>query len=198
MAALVEEEQANLTVEGLLIENQSLREENQLLKKRINSLSSELKTEKEKNEHLSARWEETKNNIEWVLREIKKLRAENNYLKKLLYGDKSEKTKEIKENRGDFSTPGEENTERKPGAQEGHEGHGRKIPQNLPVVEEFHELPEKERYCQRCGLPLEELPDTEDSYEICVRKTYFLRRHRRKKYRKTCCCPNPIILNSLK
>lgn len=60
-------------------------------------------------------------------------------------------------------------------------------------LKSFMNCLKEERCCKRCGLPLEELSSTEDSYEIGVRKTYFLRRKRRRKYKKTCSCPNPII-----
>ncbi|MBT9151185.1 MAG: hypothetical protein DDT40_01370 [candidate division WS2 bacterium] len=130
--------------------------------------------------------------MDFATKRMKALEGENNYLRKQLYGAKSEKQK-TKERKGNLSPADKEETKRERGAQDGHQGHGRKIPENLPVVEEFYELPEEERYCKRCGLPVEELSSTEDSYEIGVRKTYFLRRNRKKKYKKTCSCPNPII-----
>ena len=122
---------------------------------------------------------------EKLRRMIEELKARINLLNKMLFGRKSEK-KEAEE------VPVVQVLKRR-GAVKRHTGHGRKIPENLPVVEEFHELPEEERCCQMCGLPLDELPTTEDSYEVGVRKTYFLRRKRRKKYKKTCRCPHPII-----
>lgn len=134
--------------------------------------------------------------MDFATEKIRNLDGENKRLKKQLYGTKSEKRK-VEERRSSSPAANKEDARRKRGAQDGHEGHGRKIPENLPVVEQFHELPEEERCCKRCGLPLKELSSTEDSYEIGVRKTYFLRRNRRRKYKKTCSCPNPIITASL-
>ncbi len=128
---------------------------------------------------------ELKKKNEKLHKMIEGLKAKNNLLNKMLFGRKSEK-KEAEEAQVVKVT-------KRRGAVKRHTGHGRKIPENLPVVEEFCELPEEERCCQICGLPLDELPTTEDSYEVEVRKTYFLRRNRRKKYKKTCCCPHPII-----
>jgi transposase len=150
-----------------------------------------LKVKAERN-YLRKEVDKLMNLMDFATQKIRNLDAECNRLKKQLYGSKTERQKiEESKNIPNGIDKGEAKRER--GAQHGHQGHGRKIPLNLPVVEEIHELPEEERCCQRCGLPFEELPATEDSYEIGVRRTYFLKRNRRRKYKRTCSCPNPII-----
>lgn len=75
-----------------------------------------------------------------LLKKIRNLDGENKRLKKQLYGTKSEKRK-VEERKSGSPAANKEGAKRERGAQDGHKGHGRKIPENLPVVEEFHELP---------------------------------------------------------
>jgi len=79
---------------------------------------------------------------------IRALDGECRRLKKQLYGTKSEKRK-VEQNKSSSPTATKEGIKRERGAQDGHKGHGRKIPENLPVLEEFHELPEEKRCCKR-------------------------------------------------
>ncbi len=44
-----------------------------------------------------------------------------------------------------------------------------------------------------CGLPYKETGMEETSSEICVEKVYYVKRIKRKVYKKTCTCPNQII-----
>jgi len=193
--------------ENLTEKTKELERENRILKIRIESIEKQrcrkeacpyLDGEpvwrvKAERDYLRKEVNQSMDFMDFATKRIKALEVENRYLKKQLYGAKSEKQRKIKESKSSFFPPADKKDKRERGAQDGHQGHGRKIPKSLPVVEEFYELPEEERYCKRCGLPLEELPTTEDSYEIGVRKTYFLRRNRRKKYKKTCSCASPII-----
>ncbi|MGB9677984.1 MAG: hypothetical protein ACPLZ9_05125 [Candidatus Ratteibacteria bacterium] len=59
--------------------------------------------------------------------------------------------------------------------------------------EEIIEIPEGERYCKICGSPLIEIGAEEIKREICVEKRYYLKVIKRKKYKKSCSCPHPII-----
>jgi transposase len=85
------------------------------------------------------------------------------------------------------------NTPRKRGAQPGHKGTGRKVPQNLPVIEHIHQLPEDQQYCTICQSPLETTRMSDDSYEVDVQVVYQLVKHVRKIYKKTCNCPGPLV-----
>ncbi|MFZ2654599.1 MAG: transposase [Victivallales bacterium] len=118
----------------------------------------------------------------------------------MLFGLKSEKLKiadiDLKDTvvieGDDFALPSLEKTEepflpekavRPRGAVPGHPGSGRKIPEDLPVVEVFLELPEAERTCPETGMAMPEKPGLElISYQISMRKQYFIRKLIRKAY----------------
>ena len=78
---------------------------------------------------------------------------------------------------------------KKKGGQKGHKGHGRKIPEHLPIVERVHEPSQEDCVCERCGKPFEESGLTEDSSEITVKIHFEVTRHKRKRWFKTCDCP---------
>ncbi|MEM4326322.1 MAG: IS66 family transposase [Candidatus Pacearchaeota archaeon] len=125
---------------------------------------------------------ELRQESELLQKRLQEVEGRNNLLNKLLFGKRAEK--------GDKK----EITVREPkkrGAQENHKGHGRKIPLNLPQLEEkVIDLPEDKKSC--CGKPFEEIGE-EVSYKIGVKKIYYLIKIIRKKYKKTCGCKNPII-----
>jgi len=116
---------------------------------------------------------------------IEELKARINLLNKMLLGRKSEK-KETEE------APVVQAPKRR-GAVKRHKGHGRKIPENLPVIEDTIDIPEKERFCECCGKPLEEIGLEEVSSEVDVKKIYYLKKIRRKVYKKTGHCPHPMV-----
>lgn len=116
---------------------------------------------------------------------IEELKARINLLNKMLFGRKSEK-------KGAEEAQVVKVTKRR-GAVKRHRGHGRKIPENLPVVEDTIDIPEDERFCECCGEPLEEIGLEEVSSEVDVKKIYYLKKIKRKLYKKTCNCPGPIV-----
>jgi transposase len=86
---------------------------------------------------------------------------------------------------------------RKRGQQRGKPGHGRRRQTQLPVKEEFHELPSEEQCCPHCGLPYAPFPGTEDSEVVEVEVKAHVRRIRRRRYQPTCACPDlPVILTA--
>ncbi|RJX24496.1 MAG: hypothetical protein C4554_08945 [Dethiobacter sp.] len=89
----------------------------------------------------------------------------------MLFGQSSEKSSSEKEQTASEKTETGDatpNSGRKRGAQPGHKGHGRKIPEDLPVVYRTIEVPEEERFCSICGKECEPVPLTENSSEIDV------------------------------
>jgi len=116
---------------------------------------------------------------------IEELKARSNLLNKIAFGRKSEKkeAEEVPVIKG----------AKKRGAVNGHTGHGRKIPENLPEREEIIELPQEKKFCECCGEPFEEIEIEEVSSEVCVEKIYYLKRIKRKVYKKTCNCQGPIV-----
>lgn len=142
-----------------------------------------------------------------VLDENEQLKSKLRLREAQLFGTKSEKqtsseNTESTDNsqdkaksslQADDSIPKSQSKSRKRGGQKGHKGYGRKLPENLPVKDCVHEIPEEQRHCEICNAPFEEISLTESSYELDVEINYHLKKHIRKKYKKTCDCPQPII-----
>ncbi|MFQ5835942.1 MAG: IS66 family transposase [bacterium] len=121
---------------------------------------------------------------ELLKRRLQQLEARNNLLNKMVFGRKSEK----KENEEPDVT-----ISKKRGATRGHTGHGRKIPENLPEREKIIDLPEEKKFCSFCGKPYIEIGLEEVSSEVCVEKVYYLKKIKRKVYKKSCHCQGPIV-----
>ena len=77
---------------------------------------------------------------------------------------------------------------RKRGQQKGAKGHGRKLRLNLSSVEEYHELPQNQCCCPKCGKPFLVFPGTEDSEQIEWDVILRRRIHKRTRYTPTCNC----------
>jgi transposase len=76
------------------------------------------------------------------------------------------------------------------GQQKGSPPHKRRHYEELKSEEEIYDLSEAEKFCPICGLPLVEMPDTEDSVLIETQEVSGYRRViHRKKYRRGCTCP---------
>ena len=89
-----------------------------------------------------------------------------------------------------------EKVKRRRGAVSGHPGNGRKIPDNLPVVEVVLEAPETERRCLKCGMMAAEKNGLDlVSWQVSVKKQYYLKKMIRKAYGPSCKCgSHPSIL----
>ena len=87
---------------------------------------------------------------------------------------------------------------KKRGAQIGHRGNGRKIPDSIPPIEVIHEISEDQKICSECGLSYRDLTLTEDSVEIDYEVKVILKKHRRRKAAKTCDCAVPTIITAPK
>lgn len=77
---------------------------------------------------------------------------------------------------------------RKRGAQPGHKGHGRKIPENLPVIRVLIKVPEDKRFCQICRDEHDKLPFTENSNVIEVRQELYRVEYVRERLKRACDC----------
>lgn len=84
------------------------------------------------------------------------------------------------------------------GQQRGRAGHGRRSSApSLPVLEQEVDLAEEAKRCPDCGLPYEPLASVETSDVIEVSVRAYVRRVRRKRYRRTCHCPTlPAVISA--
>jgi transposase len=127
-----------------------------------------------------------KERIAELEKENKELKAKLRMREKQLFGKKSEKGQQGKKQ---ADSNKDEKQKRNRGQQPGRPGHGRGKHARLEVIEKTIEIPEEERYCEICGLPYEDFPGTEDSEDIVVNVKAHKRRIKRKRYKKTCKCP---------
>jgi transposase len=135
-------------------------------------------------------FEQAKRKNEKLKKEIDSLRAENRQLKDRLFAAKSEK-KPSKDRSNGLDDPKAAKEPRRPrGQQPDASGPGRRDHSHLPAVEEEVELPSDETACPKCGKPAAEMNETEDSEVIEVEVRAHRRKIRRKRYRRTCDCPN--------
>jgi transposase len=118
--------------------------------------------------------------------EIDRLKAEVRGLRQQLFGRKTEK------GQAEPTPPGLEKVSsgRRRGQQPGRTGHGRRDHSHLPAVVTPVDLPADERCCPRCHQPYAEFPGTEDSATIEIDVRAHRRVIRRKRYRRTCSCPD--------
>jgi transposase len=142
-------------------------------------------------QEMRRKYQASEDRVDHWKKKAQDLLAENAYLKKLLFGRKSEKDVSDKSKNRD-PVP-EDPIPKTHGAQKGHQGFGRNIPTHLPTEERHYSLLSQEAVCDSCGLPFEQMNTEEISYEVTVEILYRLIKHIRKKYRKTCQCPHPIV-----
>lgn len=113
---------------------------------------------------------------EKLKQELEREQAKVRLLTQMIYGSKHkeetstlEKT-EVVEYKGQYVEYKVNKTRR--GAQEGHKGHGRKLPKNLPVEEVLIDLPEDKKACEYCGEPFVETELRNISTRISFKKLY--------------------------
>ena len=135
-------------------------------------------------------FEQAKRKNEKLEKEIDSLRAENRQLKDRLFAARSEK-KPPKDRSNRLDDPQAAERPRRPrGHQPDAPGPRRRDHSHLPVVEEEVGLPPDETACPTCGKPAVQISQTEDSEIIEIKVCAHRRRIRRKRYRRTCECPN--------
>jgi transposase len=142
---------------------------------------------------------------------IAELEAENRILKQRLYGKKSEsrhgvdqpRTPPPQDPRAEDAEPAEVATpdsaaakqRRKRGQQKGNPIPKRRDYSHLPVITEERILPAEEARCSCCGKPFSPGGYEEDKEIIEIEVKAYRRRIRRKRYRRTCSCPDlPTIV----
>ena len=82
-------------------------------------------------------------------------------------------------------------------ADRGQPGHGRVRSTHLPAVVEVVDVPEIDKCCACCGLPLAPLPGTQASEVIEIEVKAYRRIIQRKRYQPTClCCALPSIVTA--
>jgi len=119
-------------------------------------------------------------------KELQDKNARIKYLTRQLYEKKTERSKKKSESDKTEVVSGR----RKRGQQPDRPAPKPRDQGHLPAIEEVHDLLESEKYCSSCGLPLVEMPDTEDSELIETQEVRgYTRKIQRKKYRPGCKCP---------
>ena len=121
--------------------------------------------------------------------ENEQLRGANRRLQQQLFGQKSEK--QSPPDRSNHLEGLDDEVPAGPQAKpkKKQKGPKRRDFSHLPAKEEVIELPKEERTCPRCGQPLRQMTDTEDSEQIEIDVQAHRRVLRRRRYRKTCTCP---------
>ena len=123
---------------------------------------------------------------EQLKKELQDKNARIVYLTRQLYERKSEQKKAEPETSQTAPVTGHRSRGQQP---------GRPIPmrrdrEHMPVVEEPYDLSDAEKFCATCGLPFQDMPDTEDSELVeTMDVSGYRRRIHRKKYRPGCTCP---------
>jgi len=119
-------------------------------------------------------------------KELQDKKARIKYLTRQLYEKKTEQSKKKSESKSEEP----EARKRKRGQQPNRPTPKRRNQEHLREEVEVCDLPESEKYCPTCGLPLKEMSETEDSEVLETQEVQGYRRTiRRKKYSAGCSCP---------
>jgi transposase len=126
--------------------------------------------------------------------QLQLLQGELRELKRRFYGRKSETSS------SNQSPPNNNNgntTIRSRGQQRGGKGHGRRNHDHLTTKHEDCTLPKDQQCCSCCGNPFEEIPSTADGDILEIEVRAHRRRYQRRRYRRTCTCPNqPAVITA--
>ena len=174
-------EQLRGEVGQLREENAALRQENAELRQQVWDLKREVGYWKSR--HADA----VRKNVK-LQAELDQAKAEIRQLKAERFGKKSEKQSAADRSHdlSDSDMPPKEPKHR--GQQPDRPGPKRRDHSHLPVSEDVIDLPEEEKVCACCGLPITDLGCTKDSEQIEIETELFRKRLKRKRYRRTCTC----------
>jgi len=141
--------------------------------------------------------------IKQLEEELAKTKGSLHLFARMLFGRKSEKTPQKdkpcdeKVLEPDEVIPPQEANQPKRGAKKGHKGHGRKIPDNLQIITQTHEVPHESSICPICGKPFSKTGLYEESYEITMQVHVTLIKHKRERLFRECNCSNlPVIVTA--
>ena len=194
----VARELSHPSYEELVYENGRLRAENKKLNQESEQLRAIFRTGVIEFEKRNKRIVELREKLNEARDTIRRLEAEKEtmekriqeqeaickMLNKMIFGKKSEQAK-----------PKETSSRR--GAVKGHKGYGRKAVKGLEIREEIIDLPEDEKVCAVCGKPYQGTTMEDESEEVCFEKVYYLKKTKRKVYKKTCTCGHLIVTAKL-
>lgn len=121
--------------------------------------------------------------------ELDQAKAEIRQLKAERFGKRSEK-QSAADRSNHLEDPQEHKPKRKRGQQPDKPAPKRRDYSHLPVREEFVDLPDEAKVCDACGRPLTDLGHCEDSEQIEIETVIYRRVVHRKRYRRTCGCPD--------
>lgn len=128
--------------------------------------------------------------VQFLEAEVEQLRGENRKLQNQLFGRKSETaSSQDRSNRLEGDDDQAPSTPPKRGQRKDRPGPIRRDYSHLPVVEELRELPQEQQVCPHCAAVLSP-SDTEDSEQIEIEVEAYRRVIRRRRYQRTCTCPN--------
>jgi transposase len=169
-----------------------MREEISQLRREVSELRCETGYWKSRHADAVERNKKLQEGLDQANAEIRKLKAD-------LFGTKSEKQSST-DRSNHLDDPQDQNAanKKKRGQQPDRPGPARRDYSHLPAREKFVELPPGDCLCGRCGKPLADLGETEDSEQVEVEFIVYRRRIRRRRYRKTCNCPGQQTLTAPK
>jgi transposase len=161
------------------------RDEFSRLRREVSELRCEVGYWKSRHADAVRRNQKLQEELDQANAEIRKLKADR-------FGRKSEKQSST-DRSNDLDDPQDQSSanKKKRGQQPGRPGPARRDYSDLPLREQFIDIPTDECVCGRCGKPFADLGQTEDSEQVEVEFTVYRRRVRRRRYRKTCDCPGP-------
>jgi transposase len=162
-----------------------MREEISQLRREVSELRCEAGYWKSRHADAVQRNQKLQVELDEAHAEIRKLKAD-------LFGRRSEKQSSA-DRSNDLDDPEDRGwaNKKKRGQQPDRPGPARRDYSHLPVREEFIDIPPEACVCGRCGKPLTDLGQTEDSEQVEIELVVYRRRIRRRRYRQTCNCPGP-------
>ena len=160
-----------------------LREEISQLRREVSELRCEAGYWKSRHADAVERNRKLQEELDQANAEICRLKAD-------LFGRKSEKQSSTdRSNNLDDPQDQDSANKKKRGQQPNRPGPARRDYSHLPARETLVDVPPDEHVCDRCGKPLVDMSETDDSEQVEIEFTVYRRRIRRRRYRKTCNCP---------
>lgn len=175
---VVTEQSGGTEASTLRQEHAALQEQNRLLQAEVIALRQQAHYHRTQHQRAVQRAQE-------LQVQVGVLKAKVAELQQRLFGRKSERARRATP----LGASGESGIgPRVRGQQPGSAGHGRKLRENLPVVETVLDLCEQQKRCPRCGLAWESFPQPHISEQIEWVVRLFRRRTIRPKYRRPSGC----------